>query len=327
MSTDRTNPFVFVVGCPRSGTTLLQRMLDNHPQLAVANDAHFVPLAVVDEELGVDPPLTPELVEWVRSYKRFHRLGLGDADVDGAAKGATTYAEFVGRLYTAYAAARGKRLAGEKTPDYVKHLPRLHGLFPGTRFVHIVRDGRDVALSAREWAVDGKGPSKLDLWEEEPVAVCALWWQWMVRLGLEGGAAVGPATYHQVSYEELVDRPEEVLAGVAAFLELADSPEMAGFHVGRTKDAPGLSAKSAWLPATRGLRQWREELTDRELALFDQLAGDVLDRLGYPASGVSADEEVVATARRARVWWESRHSHTRGAPSGVGGDGHRGAGA
>ena len=71
---ERQNPFVFVVGCPRSGTTLLQRMLDNHPELAVAHDSHFIPLAIKNESVGVDPQLTPELVTWVTTYRRFHRL-------------------------------------------------------------------------------------------------------------------------------------------------------------------------------------------------------------------------------------------------------------
>ena len=72
---DHTNPFVFVVGCPRSGTTLLQRMLDNHPQLAVANDTHFITRAA-KRILRKDPQplLTDELVEAVKSYRRFHRM-------------------------------------------------------------------------------------------------------------------------------------------------------------------------------------------------------------------------------------------------------------
>ena len=63
------NPYVFAVGCPRSGTTLLQRMLDNHPQLAVANDTHFIPRAVEHLPIESDPPLTAEVVEWVRSSR------------------------------------------------------------------------------------------------------------------------------------------------------------------------------------------------------------------------------------------------------------------
>lgn len=303
------SPFVFVVGCPRSGTTLLQRMLDNHPDLAVANDSHFIPLAVRDVPVGVDPPLTAELVEWVRTYRRFYRLGLTDEQVDEAATCATTYAGFVGALYSTYARVRGKRLGGEKTPDYVKRLPRLHGLFPGARYIHIIRDGRDVALSALEWATEGKGPGKLALWDDEPVAVCALWWSSMVVLGRRDGAALGPAVYREVGYERLVDDPKSQLAELAAFLDVPDSPSMANFHEGRTRPATGRSAKSAWLPATSGLRSWQSAMPPRELSLFEALAGDLLAEVGYELSGIPASAEVAKVARAAREWWDDGVGH------------------
>ncbi|HVS08296.1 MAG TPA: sulfotransferase, partial [Planctomycetota bacterium] len=88
------NPFVFVVGCPRSGTTLLQRLLDAHPALAVANDTHFIAHAVEavtprwrDERGLLETELT-RLVAWSRDYHRFRRLGLDAPAVDRAAQGA-----------------------------------------------------------------------------------------------------------------------------------------------------------------------------------------------------------------------------------------------
>jgi len=63
-----------------------------------------------------------------------------------------TYREFVTALYDTFAHQNGKPLAGEKTPDYVRRLPLLHALFPWSRSVHIVRDGRNVALSLIDWA-------------------------------------------------------------------------------------------------------------------------------------------------------------------------------
>ena len=172
----RQNPYLFVVGCPRSGTTLLQRMLDQHPQLAVSNDTHFIPRAIEGLTEGTDLPLTPELIERVRGYRRFPRLGLSEAAVSGAAAKARTYGEFVSALYFEFGRMHGKPLAGEKTPDYVRYLPLLHALFPWVRTVHIIRDGRDVTLSTLEWAPEDRGPGRYDLWREEPVAVCALWW-------------------------------------------------------------------------------------------------------------------------------------------------------
>jgi hypothetical protein len=284
-------------------------MLDHHPDLAVANDSHFIPLAVRDVPVGVDPPLTAELVEWVRTYRRFHRLGLTDQQVDEAAGCASTYAGFVGALYATYARVRGKRWGGEKTPDYVKRLPRLHGLFPHARNIHIIRDGRDVALSAREWATEGKGPGKLALWDDEPVAVCALWWSSMVALGRRDGAALGGGAYREVGYERLVADPESELAALAAFLGLPDSTAMASFHEGRTRPAPGRSAKNAWLPPTPGLRSWQSAMPPRELNLFEALAGDLLAELGYELSGVPPSAEVARVARAAREWWDSGVGH------------------
>ena len=311
-----SNPYVFVVGCPRSGTTLLQRMLDNHPMLAVANDSHFIPRMVEDQPDGTDPPLTPQLVERVRGYKRVDRLGLSEAAVDAAAAASSSYTDLVRELYTAYALERGKELAGEKTPDYVKWLPRLHGLFPAARSVHIIRDGRDVALSVLEWAYDGKGPSKLALWDEEPVAVCALWWRWQVGQGRRDGAALGPARYHELTYETLVARPEQTLARTAAFLGLPDAPEMAAYYVGRTTHLPGRSAKGNWLPPTAGLRDWRTALSERDRALFHALAGDLLAELGYPPGVDEVPAEIAEVAARCARWWAERRSHnTHAVPS------------
>ena len=297
------NPYVFAVGCPRSGTTLLQRMLDHHPELAVANDTHFIPHGIDDRSGLVDPPLTSEHVERVRTYRRFPRLGLSDQAVCAAARRARSYGQFVSALYDAWGRERGKRLAGEKTPDYVRCLPLLHGLFPFARTVHIIRDGRDVALSALEWATATKGPGKLALWTEEPVAVCALWWRRQVVVGRRDAASVGPTRYREVRYERLVADPEVELRSIAAFLDLSYAAEMTAYHVGRTSSQPGLSTKRAWLPPTPGLRDWRTSMRERDVELFEALAGDLLSALDYERLCDSISPAVEAVASQCRAWW------------------------
>ena len=254
------NPYLFVVGCPRSGTTLLQRMLDAHPQLAVANDTHFIPRAirkarsdfVASGPAGEQIRLTPELIDQVRSYHRFPRLGLAESTVGKASLASSTYRGFVGRLYLEFARLSGKSLGGEKTPDYVRHLPLLHALFPWVRSVHIIRDGRDVALSALEWAREGKGPGRMALWREEPVAVCALWWRWQVRTGRQDAESLRPGSYLEVRYENLVEGPEETLRSITDFLQLPFArEEMLGFNKGKVRHEKGLSVKKAW-------RDWRQ---------------------------------------------------------------------
>lgn len=305
------NPYLFVVGCPRSGTTLLQRMLDNHPSLAVANDTHFITRVIDDVPIGVDPPLTPGLVEQVRTYKRFHRMDLTDAAVDEAAANAHTYREFVSALYLEYGLLRKKPLAGEKTPDYVRRLPVLHALFPWARNVHIIRDGRDVALSAIEWVREDRGPGRLKPWWEEPVAVSALWWRWQVGAGRRDGGKLGPDLYREIKYEELISDPETRLRDLASFLGLPFSRSMLDYHVGKVRHEPGLSAKKAWLPPTQGLRDWRTRMSERNLELFEALAGDMLSELGYERDAGSPSPEVVAAADHIRRWWNSEMARRR----------------
>ena len=297
------NPYVFVVGCPRSGTTLLQRMLDAHPLLAVSNDPHFIPFAP-GVTAGLDPPVTPQLVEWLLGYRTFARLGLDEGTLREAAAGASTYCELVAALYDAFGKARGKPLAGEKTPRYVRYLPLLHALFPHARVVHLLRDGRDVALSTLEWARADRGPGRFSLWRQNPLAVCALSWRWHVTTGMRDAAALGDL-YSEIRYEDVVAEPEPAMRRVGEALALPFAAEMLEFHSGRTRAEPGLSAKDAWLPPTPGLRDWRAQLSPDALELFEALAGDLLELLGYERAVAEISPETEARAARYREAWES----------------------
>jgi hypothetical protein len=297
------NPYCFVVGCVRSGTTLLQRMLDSHPQLAVGYDCHFIPQAIRRLDTGVDPPMTRELLDEVRSFPRFARLGLPEAAVERAAAGARRYSEFVGAVYAAFGAMHRKALAGEKAPGYVRHMEQLHALFPRARFIHLIRDGRDVALSVRDW---GKGPARLELAREEPIATTALWWRRDILAGRRGGELVGPQRYMEVRYEALVRDPESALRALADFLDLPFDDRMVNYHEGRADPRPGRSAKAAWLAPTSGLRDWRGQMSRGDLERFEALAGDVRDMLGYEPGPVPGPDAQAAAAR-CRGWWEREY--------------------
>src|SRR6266487_1336483 len=94
-----SNPYLFVVGCPRSGTTLLQRMLDHHQQLAVTKDTHFIKSGLEGEGTAPNPEMTPWLLERVIGYRRFFLMGLDPSRVREIGRAASTYREFVSRLY------------------------------------------------------------------------------------------------------------------------------------------------------------------------------------------------------------------------------------
>jgi hypothetical protein len=305
------NPYVFVTGCTRSGTTLLQRMLDSHPQLAVSNDTHVVPRTVMRSNPDPQLPLTDDLVEQVVRFERFDHFGVDPETARGLAATADTFVDFVRALLEEFARSRGKPYAGEKDPEYVRGLPLLHRLFPSARSVQIVRDGRDVTLSTLDWVTPKRFLGRMALWREEPVATCALYWRRQVAEGQRGRHEVGADRCLEIRYEELVRAPEVVMRSIADFLDLRFDPAMLEFHKERTRHDPRLSSKDRWLRPTAGLRDWRVGLSPRDLELFDVLAGDVLVSLGYPlvTDAACVSPEVTAVAERCRAWWEANIEH------------------
>ena len=302
----RANPFVFVVGCPRSGTTLLQRMLDSHPQLTVANDTHFITRAaktVLRDD--PNPSLSPELVSAVKNYRRIYRLGLDENAIDLAAENCRTYAEFISYLYALRGQMKMKPLSGEKTPDYCRQMPVLRTLFPDSRFVHIIRDGRNTALSTLNWASDSKGPGKWSLWNEDPVGTCALWWHWQAGTGQRDGGAIGSDHYLQVRYEDLVAQPESTLEEISGFLGIPYSEAMANYYVGKVRHGSGLSAKSAWLPPVQNLRDWRKSMSTQDIDVFEGIAGQLLQKNGYDYLGNTPDNAASDRIRRCLEWWNN----------------------
>jgi hypothetical protein len=242
--------FPFLIGCSRSGTTLLRAMLDAHPQLAVPPESHFA--------------LAPDGRALRRALRRepwFRHWGIEAPDLGGL-----EVADAVRAVFAAYAAAHGKPRYADKTPHYVSHLPLLGKRFPEARFVHVVRDGRDVALSLLEVP-----------WGPDDVEGAARHWRRRVLEGRDAG--LGPDRYREVRYEALVADPERELRALAAWLELPYDAAMLDHRV-PIVPYPEHHRRLALAP-TRGLRDWRREMSAADAAWFEAVAGDALAELGY----------------------------------------------
>ena len=278
------NPYVFIVGAARSGTTLLQRMVDSHPEIAVVNETYWLPRKFRPETgLTPDGLVTERLVAQLMASPKFERMGLGREVLEqlSAAAAPISYTEFVSRLFDLYAQARGKPLAGDKTPGYVRKIEQVHGLWPAARFVHLIRDGRDVCLSMVAWGKGEKTAGQYGTWSRDPVVSTALYWRRSVLLGQEAGSALGPGRYREFRYESLVTRPREDAEAICDFLDVQFDEAMLRFHEGRTKPAGTRSSKARWLPPRPGLRDWRSQMDASSLERFEAAAGDLLEELGY----------------------------------------------
>ena len=300
------NPYFFVVGCPRSGTTLLRRMLDAHPRLAMMRrETHFIPRIYARRAgLTSEGEVTPAIVDELLADRHFARLGIDREALEQllTREGPIPYASFVSRIFDMQGRARGTERVGDKTPGYVRHLRTLHALWPETRFVHLIRDGRDVCLSLLEWRKGPRLAGRFSSWAEDPVSTTALWWEWHVRLGREDGGSLGPERYRELRYESLVSNPERECSAVCDFLGVPYDDAMLGFHRGRERGAPGRGAKGAWRPLTAGLRDWRTQMPAGDIERFEAPAGELLEDLDYgrflPTPSAAATERAARLRER-----------------------------
>jgi hypothetical protein len=292
-------PPLLLLGVRRSGTTLLRVILDRSPSIAVPDESYFVPQLAARHRGGIDAG------EFVDDLRRLGTVAEWEVDPEQVRQrlhqGMPTGAA-IAAVYETYAADRGKDRWGDKTPMYMEHLPLLERLFPDALYVHLVRDGRDAAVSflsmpegivTRTWA------------HPRSAAAFACQWRTEVEAARSLGARVGPR-YREVRYEALVADPQAEVAGICAFAGLEFDPDML-----RYADDPGVKRRPHQQrlsrPPTPGVRDWRNELGPEDVAAFEDVAGELLATLGYPLStGAPRPPSRRARARlasyRARSW-------------------------
>ncbi len=299
-----TNPVVFIIGCPRSGTTLVRHIVGAHPLIAMTPEAHWIP-KWFEKRRGLTPDglVTPDLIAKLLAHPKFalFRLGREDLMTLMGTGEQRSYASFVTGIFDLYGKSQGKVLVGNKTPDAVRKLDTLHALWPQARFVHVIRDGRDVALSMFNWpGVEQKKPGTFATWKDDPASTAALWWELNVRRGREAGASLGPELYHEMRYESLVAHPERDCAALCAFLGLPYDEGMLRFHEARANTDEGLKAGHGWRPITPGARNWRTEMAPADVERFEAAAGALIDELGYPRAFPEPRPDAVAHSTRVR---------------------------
>jgi Sulfotransferase family len=275
MSRYEQKVFPFFVGCGRSGTTLIRVIFNSHPLLAIPRESHFIPELALDRrkyELPDDRIDCERLLAALKAHRRFRRWKLPEAALRDVLATSRDLADAIRGIYALLASRRQKPRYADKTPCYAVDLPLITSLFPEARFVHTIRDGRNVALSLAERSF---GPDRV----EDAI----LYWRHQVETARAAGAMLGPGRYFEYRHEDLTRDPESVVARICAFLDLEFVPAMLQYYQGR-------QPKSAWhrhlaKPPTEGLRDFRSELTATDLRVLETLTGDLLVALGYELSG------------------------------------------
>jgi hypothetical protein len=297
----RRSPAVFVVGMNRSGTTLLRMMLDAHPELTIPPETHFVPDLI---KATREPDATAEdALAAMKSAREWGDFGFSDEEMLGRLRAlpAIKPGPAVRTFYEAYMEQQGKPRWGEKTPTYVQKMRLIQRALPEARFVHVIRDGRDVALSVLDRTV-----------RELTTTDVARRWRKKITKAREDAPKL--EHYTEIRYEDLILDTEPVLRRVCEFIDLPWDDAMLDYHErsaerlkemaralpaeGRAKELSverrlATHAMTTKPPSADRVARWRTQMTDEQRAGFEAEAGELLAELGYP-TGPDAAETATA---------------------------------
>lgn len=265
---------IFIFGCPRSGTSLLSRMLNSHPHVGVPFESHlyakFLPrvgrygdLSLEDNRRDLLRDMSSVLRGWtIKPELEASLARMRSPTLHGA----------VDSILYGWCVRHGKSRWGEKTPRHAAYWREILGGFPDAQIVHLVRDGRDVAMS---WKRARFGPKHL--------YVAAERWREFVAMMAAARRALPATQFFELRYEDLVAAPERQLGMLCEFLGEPFAPQMLSFHDDRTPyRTDERNLRNLTRPLMRGnIAKWRRSMSADEVLIAEAAAGPALVRAGY----------------------------------------------
>ena len=256
-------------------------MLRSHPRISIpTGESHFfIPIYRQRKQYG-DLRQLENLRRVLRAMYRQSRDFL-DTDLPGLRfeiestsqllhhKGCSTIPEVFSAIYEENARGEGKLRWGDKTPWYLLHMPTILEMFPAAQFIHIIRDGRDVALSLFRRSED------FGVYNMHSAA--EYWSIYLVR-GQALGSQIGHALYFEVRYEELLNKPEEVTKGICDFLGEKYSEKLIHYETATIGGKTPLLREP--IKKTNAFK-WKRKLSSHQMQIIDAVAGTILERNGY----------------------------------------------
>jgi len=268
--------FVFLVGCPRSGTTLLQEMLNAHPQIALAPELFYIRHYVLHPERY--EPLTLEehrlqLAKDIVDAHWFPKLGWeSEACRKWILNHGISHPKIYRKLLEQYSSQKNSKWIGDKTPNNVLYMSHLTTFFPGAHFIHIVRDPRAVVNSWKQvpWST-GTRTGDAKIWEKYTQAAFRI------------SPDLKPLIY-TVRYEDLIASPKGELTRICQFLSLDYSDEMEKY---RQKETSFESQIEPWKSNAKNpvdlkrIYRWKTELNNKEIAAIESIVASSMVNWGY----------------------------------------------
>jgi len=298
---------VFVLGSPRSGTTLLYNMLLSAGGFAVylAESNAFNLLAPHFGDLGSREARQKLLQVWLAS-KLFRASGLDADQIENEVlERCRNIGDFLRIVMGGITRAQGMQRWAENSPEGILHLPLIKRLIPDALVIHIIRDGRDVAMSLSNVRYLRPFP-----WQDRiSLTGAGIYWEWIVEHGRRCGRPLGP-DYMEVHFEDLVAAPRETLKTVGSFIDHEldhDRIQEVGYG---SVSKPNTSFRGELRENFNPVGRWKKGFSPKQLLRFESVLGKTLTELGYTTATDGAqrgmDLEMRATRLMYRTYFEGK---------------------
>lgn len=286
-----SRPPIFIIGSPRSGTTLLRLMVTSHPAIVVPPECGF---ALWWREKYADWKANdPRLDAFLQDLASSRKMETWKMDFDELRKylqekSPASYAELVSAIYTFFGITNQPTATrwGDKNNYYLAHIPELHALFPEAQFVHIVRDGRDVCCSYRQLQTVSQASPYVPRLPAEPAKVAAEWSKNIATIR-ESFSTLSWRGVHEIRYEDLVANPEAELRRLCMFLNEPFDTAMLAYSEKNKQNELEPAEFLAWKrltlepPSEKQVGRFRRDLNAQEVAEFEAVAGSALAQYNY----------------------------------------------
>ena len=271
-------PF-FIIGTQRGGTTLLRLMLNKHSDISIPPESHFLislfkkfaPQQVLNKE---EQHVAKAIIS---SNPRFNTWNVSLADFDGIIDLLPEQCPLpllIKKLFEKQIEPTGKKIWGEKTPEYIDIIPQLAAAFPRARFISIIRDGRDVAMSLQQ-----RG------WQGWSVYQRATYWKHCVHK--MSRLKELPNAFLAIRYEDIVLNTKDTLTEISNFLEIKFETVILDFHEDAAQNITdqeiksGVHAKLTRSPQSNDAFKWKRIPGKKAVWLFESVCHKELELMGY----------------------------------------------
>ncbi len=290
---ESTEKPIFIVGCPRSGTTILATILNSHPEIATATETHFFNYISHEKkydwknfteahfELFLDESRIVDFYTLLKITKdelreSFKKTKLS-SNPDNNKK------QIFNILIETLLEKKAKKFFCEKTPQHLQNVEKIIELYPKAKIIHLIRDGRDTVNSLIKMP-----------WRPAGLLNNSRFWQGYIKLGKKLEAKLGKDSFVTIKYEDLLKEPETTIKKLCDFLSVTYTESMIRRDSAENKDSDNIFSdwESSWkhksleeIDSTR-IGAWEKELGSEDQQILNWHQSKILRDLGYEAEQV-----------------------------------------